>query len=238
LTRADSVVVPSGFLAGVFRRRGIPVHVVPNVIDLDRFRPRPRRDPGRAPHLLIARNLERIYDIPTGLRAFAIIRKTFPGARLTMAGTGPLRTDLEHLTAELGLTDAVVFTGRLDNERMASLYQSVDLVLNPTRVDNMPISVLEALASGVPVVSTDVGGIPFVVDHGRTGLLVAPGDPKVMAAAASRILQTPGLAVEFRNAGIAAMAQYTWPVVGPQLLAVYTEVLRRRTVAPAPGETV
>ena len=238
LSRADAVVVPSGFLEAVFRRRGIPVHVVPNVIDLDRFRPGPRPAPGRAPHFLIARNLEQIYDIPTGLRAFAVIRETFPGARLTVAGTGPLRPDLEHLAAQLRVTDAVHFTGRLDNERMASLYQSVDLVLNPTRIDNMPISVLEALASGVPVVSTDVGGIPFVVEHGRTGLLVPPGDPEAMAGAASSILRTPGLATAFRDAGIAATAQYAWPIVGPQLLAVYTKVLRRGTPASAPGETV
>jgi L-malate glycosyltransferase len=100
-------------------------------------------------------------------------------------------------------------------------------VLNPTRVDNMPISILEAQASGVPIVSSDAGGIPFIVEHERTGLLVAPGDAPAMAAAATKVLREPVLAATLRESGRAAVAQYTWPVVKEQLLAVYASVLRR-----------
>lgn len=228
LRRADAVIVPSGFLAGVFQKRGIAAHVVPNVVDLERFRPAPRREVGPAPHLVVARSLERIYDIPTALRAFAMVRAGFPAARLTVAGAGPLRRELERLARDLGVAQAVTFTGRLDNERMAGLYASADLALNPSRVDNMPISILEALACGVPVVSTNVGGVPFVVEDGRTALLVGAADPRAMAEAALRILRQPDLATSLRAAGTQTVKQYTWPAVRERLLAVYSLALARR----------
>lgn len=234
LRQADAVIVPSGFLEGVFRQRGIAAHVVPNVVDLDRFSPAPRREPGPAPHIVVARNLERIYDIPTALRAFAMVRAGFPAARLTVAGSGPLRGELEPLARDLGVAQAVTFTGRLDNERMAGLYASADLALNPSRVDNMPISILEALACGLPVVSTNVGGVPFLVEDGRTALLVRPGDAQAMATAALRILRQPDLAASLRAAGIDTVRQYTWPAVRERLLAVYSlAISRRQQVAQA-----
>jgi len=228
LARADTVVVPSGFLEGLFRNRGVAAQVVPNVVDLERFNPAPQRSPRSSPNVIIARNLERVYDIPTGLRAFSALQATFPGARLTIAGTGPVRADLERLTTQLGVADAVRFTGPLDNARMSELYRSADLMLNPSRVDNTPISILEAFACGVPVVSTDVGGVPFIIEHGRTGLLVAAGDPEAMAEAASKILREPELHTTLREAGLEAAVQYTWPAVRQRLLAVYGNVIRRK----------
>ncbi|MBI2527078.1 MAG: glycosyltransferase family 4 protein [Candidatus Rokubacteria bacterium] len=221
LRQADAVIVPSGFLEAVFSRRGIAVHIVPNVIDLHRFRPASPRPAGPAPHVVVARNLEAIYDIPTALRAFATLRTAFPGARLSVAGSGPLRSQLRDLARDLGIAAAVTFTGRLDNARMAGLYAGADLVLNPSRADNMPISILEALASGVPVVSTNVGGVPFLVEDGRTALLVPPGDPQAMAASTMRILGEPALAASLRGAGLEAIQHYAWPAVRERLLAVY-----------------
>jgi glycosyltransferase involved in cell wall biosynthesis len=127
--------------------------------------------------MLVARNLEDIYDVPTALRAFARLHASHPHARLTVAGSGPRRADLERLCAELAIADAVTFTGRIENERMADLYRCADVLLNPALVDNMPNSLLEAMASGVPIVSTRVGGVPHLVEDGRTALLVPPHDP-------------------------------------------------------------
>lgn len=223
LARAAAVVVPSAFLQRVFGRRGIRTEIVPNVVDLGRFHPAPRRD-ARA-HVVVARNLEDLYDIPTALRAFARVRARYPDARLTVAGSGPARAALERLALELGLAAAVTFSGRLDNERMAELYHDADLLLNPSRVDNMPISLLEAMASGVPIVTTNVGGIPDMVDDGKTALLVRPGDPEAMAAQALRVLGDERLADALRSAGIDAAEQYTWNAVRPRLLAVYAYAL-------------
>lgn len=227
LARAAAVVVPSGFLAGVFSRRSVATVIVPNVVDLERFRPAQRRAEG-GPRLIVTRNLEDLYDIPTALRAFAEVRKSYPDARLSVAGSGPRRQDLEALARELGIAGAVHFTGRLDNERMAELYREADLMLNPSLADNMPISLLEAMASDVPIVSTRVGGVPFLVKDGEEALLVPPGDAAAMAAAALRLLGDPGLADALRRAGREKVRQFTWERVRPRLLDVYARVLGRR----------
>lgn len=229
LVRAKLVVVPSGFLEAIFVRRGVPTFIVPNIIDLSRFSPTVGRQWGC--HLIVTRNLEDIYDIPTALRAFVAIRSDYPAARLTVAGSGPRRQDLERLCAELHIDDAVHFTGRLDNEHIAELYRNADVLLNPSRADNMPISLLEAMASGVPIVSTDVGGIPYLVKDEESALLVPPGQPAQMAAAALRVLGDALLAERLRTAGIEGAQRYTWPKVRERLFDAYEKVL----TAPLPS---
>lgn len=227
LRRATVIAVPSGFLDGVFRRRGFAPRIVPNIIDLSRFSPATGAGAGdAAPEVVVARNLEDIYDIPTALRAFARLRERFPRARLSVAGSGPRLETLRRLAEELGIAPATRFTGRLDNERMAELYRDARLMLNPSLADNMPISILEALASGVPVVSTDVGGIPHLVEDGTTALLVKPGDAEAMAAAAVRLLEDAELYGRLREAGLAAVRRYAWDEVRERLFAVYREAVR------------
>lgn len=226
LAGAQLRVTPSAYLLRVFRRHGLEAEVIPNIVDLSRFAPAPRRGFGDAPHLIVTRNLEPIYDIPTALRAFARVREALPGARLTVAGSGPELAALQALAAALGLADAVHFSGRIDNAQIPALYAAADLVLNPSTVDNMPISILEAFASGVPVVSTDAGGIPDLVTTGIDGLLVPVGDDAAMAAAALRVLRDGAMAERLRQAGLAAAQQYAWPRVRAQWLDAYRRAAR------------
>ncbi len=227
LDRVAALVTPSEYLSGVFAGYGLTSRIVPNIVDLAHFTERPARNFGDAPHLIVTRNLEPIYDIPTAIRAFARVRAVFPAARLTIAGSGPERVPCERLVGELGIGAAVVFSGRIDNDRIAALYAEADAALNPSTVDNMPISILEAYASAVPVVTTDVGGIPFIAVNERTALLVPARDPQAMAAAALRVLQDPALAQRLTTAGLDRVRNYSWPVVRDQWYAVY------RTVAVA-----
>ncbi len=220
MKRCAALAVPSGFLAEVFQRFGMASQVVPNIVDLQRFRPADAAPRGSA-RLLVARNLEPIYDNATALRAFALLSRARPDATLTVAGSGPQLAELQALAAELGVSGRVTFTGRLDRDAMAAAYREADVLLNPSLVDNMPNSLLEAMASGVPVVSTDVGGVPFIVTHERTALLVPAASPEAMAAAAARVLDEPGLAPALRAAGLAEVGRYTWPQVAPRLAAVY-----------------
>jgi glycosyltransferase involved in cell wall biosynthesis len=161
------------------------------------------------------------------LRAFTIVKRAFPAAKLTVAGSGPERLALEELACRLGVVDAVTFTGRLDNDGMAAVYGDADVMINPSLVDNMPISILEALASGVPVVSTDVGGIPYLVEHGKTALLVSPQDPEAMADAVLLLLNDPAKAMQLSRAGAESVQCYTWPNVRDRLLCVYDQVLTK-----------
>jgi glycosyltransferase involved in cell wall biosynthesis len=106
-------------------------------------------------------------------------------------------------------------------------------MINPSLADNMPISVLEALASGVPVVTTNVGGVPYLVQHEKTALLVPAQNPEAMAEAILSLLNNPVKAGEIRQAGIDSVRQYTWPNVRVRLLGVYTQLLAKtsRSVA-------
>ncbi len=224
MRRAARLIVPSAFLQEVFGRFGMPASIVPNIIDLARFQPRVDRNSGEA-HLVVARNMEPIYDNATALRAFQIVQAQCPGAHLTIAGSGPEEQLLRQLAKELGLGDKVRFAGRLDRDAMAALYRSADIMLNPSLADNMPNSVLEALASGVPVVTTNVGGVPYIVQDGVTALLVPPADPSAMAAACMKILQSDDLWRRLSDAGLAEVQRYTWDRVAPLLANVYRQAI-------------
>jgi len=221
LRPSRALVVPSGFLVQVFERHGIAAEVVPNIVDLERFAPGGRRSDPLAPHLVVTRHLEAIYDVATAVRAFALLRGRRAGARLTVAGSGPERERLQRLAGELGVADAVEFTGNVDAEAVRELYHRADLMLNASRVDNQPNALLEALASGVAVVSTGAGGIPFMVEHEHNALLVAAGDAAAMADAAERILTDTALAQRLRANGLAAVRRYAWDAVRVRLYAVY-----------------
>jgi glycosyltransferase involved in cell wall biosynthesis len=229
LSRASAVVVPSRFLATVFARYEVPTRIVPNIVDVARFSRRAGAPP--APHLVVTRNLEPIYDVETAMRAFALVRSRRVDSRLTVAGTGPSDAALRALSVELGVADAVEFSGRIENRDMPALYHSASVMLNPSTVDNMPISILEAWASGVPVVSTRVGGVPFLVDEGRNALLVEPRQPEAMAETALRILDSPTLASSLAEAGRAAAEQFAWPKVREAWLEVYAALLPNPTHA-------
>ena len=228
LRRADAVIVPSGFLAEIFERHGIVAQIVPNVVDLARFHPAPERSPNPArAAILVARHLEPLYDNASALRAFAMVRRSVPQARLTICGEGPELARLRALAEALDLHDAVCFAGKTDHAVMAALYREHDLMLNPSLADNMPNSVLEAWASGVPVVSTDVGGIPYLMTHDVNGLLVPPGDVYAMARAMLSLLGDPHKAGRLVIEGLLQAQRYSWDRVAPLLMAQYRRVLKR-----------
>jgi glycosyltransferase involved in cell wall biosynthesis len=227
LRMAAALVTPSGFLQRVFAQHGLRAAIVPNIVDLSRFQFRPPRPAVASPHLVVTRNLEPIYDIPTAVRAFAEVRRIHPDARLTVAGTGPELTRLRALADELGLAGCVAFTGRIDNADIPDLYETADCMLNPSTVDNMPISLLEAFASGVPVVSTNAGGIPDIATDGHDALLVPVGDARRMAEAALRVLAEPALAERLSAAARTTVAAFAWPAVRSQWFDLYRRIARK-----------
>lgn len=224
LSRAAALVVPSGFLQAVFAKFDISSAVIPNIIDLNTFSPAQTPETEGAFTLAITRNLEPIYGLDVAINALAIVREQAPDVRLVIAGSGPQKVALESLVAELELRDAVEFCGRLSREEIVALYRRCDAALNPTHVDNMPNSVLEALACGLPVISTDVGGVPFIVRDDQTALLVPPDDPEAMAAAILRVYRDDRLRARLGEAGQADVAQYSWDQVRPQWMALYKRV--------------
>lgn len=221
MRRADRIVVPSGYLVEVFARFGLQARAIFNHIETDHFSFRERK-PLR-PVFLSNRNLEPLYNVGSVLRAFALVQRRYPEARLTVAGDGSQRTELENLARELGLRHTK-FVGLVAPEQMPALYDEADIYLNGSEVDNMPLSILEAFASGLPVVTTDAGGIPHVVTNGETGLLVRRGDHEALAGSALRLLEDNDLAAKIANRAREECGRYTWAAVRGEWLAVYQEL--------------
>jgi glycosyltransferase involved in cell wall biosynthesis len=215
---ADCVIVPTKFLIEVFHEIGVPASVVPNIVDLSLFEFRKRERV--KPNLLVTRNLDPIYNVETALLAFAEIQARYPDATLTCAGSGSLEAELRVKARSLGLRN-VTFVGAVSHARMGSLYSRADIFLNPSSVDNTPNSILEAFASGLPVVTTDVGGVGHLVRHEQNGLLVPPKDPHAMARAVIHILEDPVLASRLAEEGRRAVESFTWPQMRVALYRAY-----------------
>lgn len=219
---ATRIIVPSRWLVEVFARFGLRAEAVFNHVDAEGIPWRARSAP--RPLFLSNRNMEPHYNVGLVIRAFASVQRRHPDALLLVAGDGPQRRALEALARELGLA-GVEFLGQVSPESMGALYDRCDVYLNGSDVDNMPLSILEAFAAGLPVVTTDAGGIPHLVADGETGLLVPRGDQERLAAAALRVLDEDGLASRLADrARQELLDRYTWPAVGPAWLRHYREL--------------
>jgi glycosyltransferase involved in cell wall biosynthesis len=226
LAKTDHIVVPSGYLVKVFAEFGLPALAIPNIVDLSEFSFRVR-NPLR-PHLVCTRGFHTYYCIDVVVRAFAEIQRVFPGACLDLVGGGPLEGDIQGLVRELQLS-GVTFAGVASRQEIGHFYDRADIFINASRLDNMPVSILEAFASGTPVVSTAPEGMRYLVEHERTGLLSEPGDASALARNVLRLLADNNLASQLAGNAHKESLRYRWTAVRNLWLEVY------RSLAPRPG---
>lgn len=218
LRLADEIAVPSDYLVEVFARFELVAKPVYNLIDTSTFCFRERSTLRSV--FLSNRNFEKHYGVDRVLRAFAIIQERIPQARLIIAGDGPERSALENLARDLTLQHTE-FTGRVSHERVVELYDSADIFLNASEIDNQPLSLLEAFACGLAVITTDAGGIPYMVTPERTALVVPRGDYRQLAECAFRLLDDSALAQRLIEQARAECRKYEWASVGQQWLNIY-----------------
>jgi glycosyltransferase involved in cell wall biosynthesis len=230
LRGADLNVVPSRFLRDVFASFAIDATVIPNVVDTDRFRFRPRT-PLR-PRVLSTRNFEPLYNVACTVRAFRLVQDRYPDATLTLVGSGSQEPALRALAATLGLR-GVTFAGRVPSDAIAAFYADADLYVQTPDIDNMPSSILEAWASGLPVVSTEAGGVPAILTDGRDGLLAPLGDHEAVAGALLRLLEAPSWAAALAEAGRANAETFTWAGIRGRWVEAYRSVCRTAGAAAA-----
>lgn len=219
----DKIIVPSAYLADVFARFGFEANQVQNIADGFAFRFRVRGKP--VPHILVARCLEPLYDIETALRAFALVKRVYPQATITITGSGSDEFRSMQLVKELQIED-VTFTGRVERDEMPELFARADIFLNTSIIDNMPVSIIEALHCGVPVVTTNAGGIPYMIEHRRNGLLVEKGDYQGAAEAVIELCRDNGLRREIVAGGWVSAQEYCWDSVKWQWGKHYAELVR------------
>jgi|SRR5579875_714876 len=223
MREVDAIVAPSDFLIHVFSKFGLRARSIPNIVDLGRFRFRERTRP--RPIFLHNRGLEPLYNVQCTIRAFALIQERYPNASLTIAHDGPMRKQLEQLVSGLDLQN-VKFIGRVSQEETPRVYDQADIYLMSPDIDNMPVSVLECFASGLPVVATRVGGVPFILDDQRTGLLVNRGDHCAIADSAFRLLEEDGLATHLTRNGRGECRKYAPAAVANRWIELYVELVQ------------
>lgn len=200
-------------LAGLTKDKS-KITVVRTGIPLEEFRFRPRNIPPEGEwRLLQAGRLIEKKGITTSLRAFAEFAKVFPAARLVLAGEGPLLDELELLTDELHLTEKVSFPGFVNQQQLRELLYSSHIFLHPSQLgadgnqEGVPNSMLEAMATGLPVFATRHGGIPEAIENGTSGALVAERDHETLARELIQAARQPERLAEWGRAGAESVAQ-------------------------------
>ena len=212
LRRADVIIVPSTFLARALEQRGFASVTIPNVLNLSRYRYRCRTRV--RPTMFWMRSFHPLYNPAMAIRVLALIRASVPDATLVMAGQDlGIQADVESLADALNVRDAVRFVGFLDPAGKSREGDGADIYINTNNIDNMPVAVIEACAMGLPVVSTNVGGVPDLLTDGETGLLVPCNDDRGMAEAVLRLLRDDGLAGRLSANGRSLAEKSAWPIV-------------------------
>lgn len=192
--KASRLIAPSAYLQAAFQQAGYAAEIIPNFIPLANYSFKER--PPLRPRLLWVRAFDATYNPAMAIQVLHTLLQQYPNATLCMVGPDKdgSRAACERLAQELGLTDRVRFTGQLSKQEWIALSADYDIFINTTNFDNTPVSVIEAMALGLPVVSTNVGGIPYLITHEEEGLLVEKDDVAGMTAAIVRLLREEVLA--------------------------------------------
>lgn len=212
-------VAPSRFLYNIFREHHFEnTLVIPNSITLSQYPYTERTHFG--PRLLWVRRFQERYNPMLALQVFGELRKRYSEATFCMVGPekdGSL-AQCRAYAREHGLP--VSFTGKLSKQQWAALSVDYDFFINSTNIDNTPISVIEAMALGLPVVSTDVGGMPFLIQHGVDGILVPEKDPAAMLAALCDLIEHQHKAKSIAIAANQKVQAFDWEVVKEQWMGI------------------
>lgn len=224
LSRAAVVTTPSLYLREAMQAYRSDIHLLPNPINLSLYTYSNRNHP--APYLIWLRAFHQIYNPSMAPRVLAKLIPNFSESKLTMIGPDKGDNSLQltmRVADELGIRGRLSLPGSVAKAAVPACLGQGDIFLNTTNVDNTPVSVIEAMACGLCVVSTNVGGIPYLLDDGNDALLVPPEDPEAMAVAVRRILIEPGLAARLSHNARKKAEQYDWSAVLPQ----WEELLQR-----------
>lgn len=225
LHRANVVVSPSSYLGDAMQRYcGSDIRVIPNVLFEKDYEFRQRI--AARPNLLWMRSFHEIYNPLMAVDVVSVLRDRFPGVQLCMAGSdkGMLAVCKEHATA-LGLAKNVRFPGFLDRDSKILEARNADIFINTSRIDNMPVALLEAAAFGLPNVTTAVGGISKLFEHGRNALL-APSESVVeMVQQIEQVLSEPELCARLSEGGRQLAEKSFWTGVKPKWEQIFSELV-------------
>jgi glycosyltransferase involved in cell wall biosynthesis len=216
LGRADYICSTSQAMARETQRYTTkPGTVTPYGVDCEAYAPKPGGEVGELRPLVVGtvKTLDHPYGVESLIRAFASVAEQYTArdVRLVIAGDGPLRDSLEDLARDLGRSGRVDFLGQIPQETVPAVLRSFDIFAALSLRESFGVAVLEASACGIPVVASNVDGLPEVVEDGVTGFLVPPADPSAAAAMLQRLLSDRKLRAEMGAAGRSfVLDRYEW----------------------------
>ena len=218
LCQTDANIVLSGFLSNVFDKYQIPYTVIPNIVELEegRFCPRATIEP----KFISIRTLSPLYNIECIIKAFKVVKKVCPSARLTIVGDGPSRDSLEQFVRSESIQD-VTFVGRVDNARIYEYLNQSDIMLSAPRIDNMPVSVLEGFNAGLLVISSNVGGVPYMIEDEVNGLLFESNNSMALAEKMMWALSHQDESHNMIDNAKEAVKLYSWECVREKIFELY-----------------
>ena len=217
LQRADQVVVLSNFLKEIFDHYVIPSIVIPNIIVLQPLQPRLYTT---NPRFISIRHLEPLYDISCILQAYKEILVDYPNATLDIIGQGSMRQELEKYVEENQLT-GIQFVGQVSNQQIYEYLYNTDIMLSAAKIDNMPVSLLEAMNAGVLIIASKVGGIPYMIEDGKTGVLFSSGNVQQLYDKIRWALEHTNEVQTIRYNAQMSVQQYAWKEIKEKLLKIY-----------------
>lgn len=218
LKRADKVIVLNGYLEKVFSRYDIPCVVIPNIVTLKEPICSPKAS--IAPKFISIRHLTALYRIDLIIKAYEQVLMHYPEATLDILGQGDKREELERYVHEHQLK-GVRFVGQVPNEQIYDYLQANDIMLSAPTIDNMPVSLLEAMNAGLLVISSNAGGVPYMIENGRTGLLFESGDAEAMAKQIEWALSHEEESMQMIEKAKIEVQKYSWENIREALLPLY-----------------
>jgi len=216
---AKTNVTPSEYLMQKFKEAGyFNLVVIPNSLELKNYVFKQRK---MAPRLLWVRSFSEIYNTLMALNVLEKLRETYPEASLCMVG--PEKDGSMERCKKWAVVNSlpVTFKGKLSKTDWVRLSESYAIFINTTNFDNMPFSLLEAMALGLPIVSTNVGGIPFLVEDGQTAMLVNKDDTEAMSDAIIKLIKEEPLANKISINARKKVEKFDWSEVKPLWMSVF-----------------
>lgn len=230
LSGADTILATGQALAAETNKyTNKKVTITPFGVDTEIFKPSIERGP-RSPTIGIIKPLiDRYYGFTTLVDAFRLIVSRRPDARLVIVGDGPDRSIIESRIAQLNLSESVEILPQVPHRDVPNIMSGFDVMVLPSNAESFGVVALEAAACEVPVVASNVGGLPEVVIEGRTGYLVPPRDPVELAERVIRLVESSDLRRTFGRQGrIMVLERYAWPTCVDRMESVYRDLLWRQ----------
>jgi len=203
-------VAPSGYLKKIFEEKGYKVFYIPNTIPIDKYHYKKRSR--FEPRILWVRSFARHYLPENAVYSLMHLKKYYPEAKLCMIGPdkdGSMQ-EVKQLIDELNLNNSVEITGAMHPEAWHKRSEEYDIFINTTSVDNTPVSVMEAMALGLPVVSTRAGGVPYLIEDGKDGILVDINRPEEMAEKIRFLIENPEIGEEISARARKKVEKFDW----------------------------